>query len=152
MNTRTLTRSALALVGVAGMTVSMSACGMLGGSVASAEVGECTNIEDLQSQEITEINTVDCTEEHDAQFFHKFDMDGDGGFPGDEAISTAAEEGCLGEFESFVGSAYEESTLFVNYIAPSEQSWDEADDREILCVLYLDDGSTATESWEGSGV
>ncbi|WP_159621683.1 septum formation family protein [Ruania rhizosphaerae] len=151
MNTRTLTRSALAVLGVAGLTASMSACSLLGGSVATAEVGECIMYDDLNSQSITEIDPIDCTEEHDAQFFYKFDMD-DGDFPGRDGISAAAEEGCLAEFEPFVGTDFQESALYVNFIGPSEESWNDANDREILCVLYLNDGSMATESWEGSGI
>ncbi|QOR70167.1 septum formation family protein [Ruania alkalisoli] len=151
MNTRTLTRSALAVVGVAGLTASMSACSLLGGSVASAEVGACVDTTSMGTEEITEIPTVDCSEEHDAQVFHKFDMP-DGDYPGTEGIQTAAQEGCIAEFDAFVGAAYEDSALDINYIGPSAESWDQADDREILCFLYAMDGSTATESWEGSGI
>ncbi|UFU05925.1 septum formation family protein [Ruania halotolerans] len=152
MNTRAITRSALAVVGVAGVAISMTACGMLGGEVATAEVGECAQLADLQSDEITEIPTVDCSEEHDAQFFHKFDLP-DGDFPGTDGVQTAAEEGCLGtEFENFVGTSYEESALYANFIGPTQETWDQADDREVLCIVFLDDGTTTTESFEGSGL
>ncbi|SED50974.1 septum formation family protein [Ruania alba] len=151
MNTRAITRSALAAVGVVGVAVSMSACSLLGGQVATAEVGECTQIADLQSDEITEIPTVDCSEEHDAQFFHKFDLP-DGDFPGNDGVQTAAEEGCMSEFENFVGTPYQESALFGNFIAPTQETWDQANDREVLCIVYLNDGTTTTESFEGSGL
>ncbi len=148
MNTGRITRAALAVVGAVGVSASMAACG---GQVATAEVGACVNTSDLSGGEITEIPTVDCSEEHDAQIFHVFDMD-DGDYPGDDAVQTAAQDGCLAEFEPFVGTAYEDSALDFSFIYPTEQTWTQADDREVLCVLYSMDGSTTTESWEGSGL
>lgn len=139
-------RSALAVAGVLGLAASLSACsGLLGSQVATAEVGACANYSDLTG-EITDIKTVDCTEEHDSQFVHKFDLP-DGDFPAD--IDTLAEEGCLAGFAEFVGTDYDSSELLLTYIKPTEQTWDQANDREVLCVAYLD-GSTTTESFEGS--
>ncbi|WP_165962964.1 septum formation family protein [Occultella glacieicola] len=145
---RRIVRTALALVGAAGLAASLAACGS---QVATAEVGACSNLEDL-SGELTEIPTVDCGEAHDAQFVHSFDIDQDGDFPGDDAIATAAQEGCLSGFESFIGLSYEESTLELDWIAPNESTWDQANDREVLCIAFLTDGSTVTESWEGAAV
>src|SRR5690625_7129136 len=80
MNTARIARTALAVVGAVGVSASIAACG---GQVASADVGTCMNSSDFEADEITEIPEVDCSEEHDAQIFHKFDMD-DGDFPGRE--------------------------------------------------------------------
>lgn len=147
MNTGRIARTALALVGAVGVTASLAACGS---QVATAEVGACVNTSDFEG-EITEIPTVDCSEEHDAQVFHTFDLD-DGDYPGDEAIGTAAQEECLPAFEEFVGADYQESSLDINIIPPSQETWDEADDREVICIAYTMDGSTSTESFEGSGL
>lgn len=147
MKTGRIVRTTLAVVGAVGLSASLAACGS---QVATAEVGSCVNTSDFEG-EITEIPTVDCSEEHDAQVFHLFDMD-DGDFPGDDAISTAAEEQCLPAFEEFVGTGYQESSLDINFIGPSQDTWDQADDREVICVLYTMDGSTSTESFEGSGL
>ena len=148
MNTGRIARAALAVVGAVGVSASLAACGS---QVATAEAGECINTADVSSGEITEIPTLDCSEEHDAQIFHVFDID-DGDYPGDDAVQTAADEGCLGQFETFVGTGYEESALDYAYITPTQETWDQADDREVLCVLYAMDGSTTTESYEGSGL
>ncbi|HLS64853.1 MAG TPA: septum formation family protein [Ruania sp.] len=148
MNTARIARTALAVVGAVGVSASIAACG---GQVASADVGTCMNSSDFEADEITEIPEVDCSEEHDAQIFHKFDMD-DGDFPGRDAIQTAAGEECVPAFEEFVGTGYQESSLDINFIGPSEDTWDQADDREVICYLYTMDGSTSTESFEGSGL
>lgn len=148
MKTGRIVRTALAVVGAVGVSASLAACGS---QVATAEVGACVNTSDMEGEEITEIPTVDCSEEHDAQVFHVFDLE-DGDFPGDEAVDAAADEGCLGQFETFVGTPYEESALDYAYIQPTQETWDQADDREILCVMFAMDGSTTTESYEGSGL
>lgn len=139
--------TAVAMFAGAGLIATMAACA----TVASADVGECIVSSELGS-EITEIPTVDCSEPHDAQVVGKFDVDSDGDFPGNDAIREEAFDGCLAAFEDFVGVALEDSqSLDVQYIGPSSQSWDQANDREILCIAYTLDGSTVTESWEGSG-
>lgn len=61
-----------------------------------------------------------------------------------------AEEGCVASFEGYVGSVWEESELQMTFISPNENTWGSANDREVLCVAYLD-GTTTTASFEGSG-
>lgn len=116
--------------------------------VATANVGDCVNIDDL-SGAVSEIPTVGCDESHDGQVVGKFDME-DGDWPGDDAVSAAATEQCVPLFNDFVGTTYEESSLYLNYVGPSEQTWNNADDREVLCFAYSDEPTTS--SWEGSGV
>lgn len=147
MNTGRIVRTALAVVGAVGVSASLAACGS---QVATAEVGDCVNMSDFEG-EVTEIPTVDCSEEHDAQVFFLAEMTDDE-FPGQEGVQAAAEEQCLPAFEDFVGTGYQESSLDINFIGPSEDTWDQADDREVICVLYTMDGSTSTESFEGSGL
>ena len=148
MNTARIARATLAVVGAVGVSASIAACG---GQVATAEVGTCVNSADLSGDEITEIPEVDCADEHDGQVFFKFDMD-DGDYPGTDAVSTAAQEQCIPAFGDFVGTEYEESSLDIRYIGPSQDTWDQADDREVICFVVTMDGSTSTESFEGSGL
>lgn len=131
-----------------GLTATAAACTT---PIASADVGACLNIDDMGTTEITEIPTLDCGTEHDAQVVGKFNLSQDGDFPGTEGMRTEAEDGCLASFSDFVGTPFEESTLNMTYISPSQESWDSGD-REILCVAYVDDGTLASESWEGAGL
>ncbi|ACQ81664.1 hypothetical protein Bcav_3422 [Beutenbergia cavernae DSM 12333] len=148
MNTRRLGRLVGATVAAAGTIAAMSACGMLGGSVPTAEVGDCTNADDLNTQ-FTEFPTVDCSEEHDAEVFYKFEMP-DGDFPGDDAISTEAEAQCTGDaFTDYVGVAYADSEIYANFVPPNEDTWNDNNDREVICILVLD-GETTTGSLEGA--
>ena len=143
MKTRLIPTMLAAIAGV-GLVSSIAACNQ---SVATVDVGACINSSDL-SGEITDIPTVDCTEDHDAQVVGKFDME-DGDFPGDDGVSSAAEEQCPGLFEDFVGISYEESSLSMSYVGPSEDTWNQADDREIICFAV---GDSTTESWEGAAI
>lgn len=144
MKNRLISTTLAALAGV-GLISSIAACG---GQVATAEVGDCVVTADIPD-DVTEIPTVDCSEAHDAQVVGKFDLD-DGDFPGTDAVQSAAEEGCMSEFESFIGAAYADSSLEVSYVYPTEQTWDQANDREVICFAIS--AEDATESWEGSGI
>lgn len=144
MKNRLISTTLAALAGV-GLISSIAACG---GQVATAEVGDCVVTADIPD-DVTEIPTVDCGEAHDAQVVGKFDLD-DGDYPGDDAVTTAAEEGCVTEFESFVGIAAADSSLQISYVYPTEQTWDQANDREVICFAIS--AEDATESWEGAGI
>lgn len=146
MKTR-LTSTVLAVLTGVGLVAAVAACTP---QIASAEVGECVNMEDLTG-DITNIPVLECTEEHDAQVIGKFDMDLDGEYPGAEAIEEQAIDGCSAAYETFVGIPYAEATLRLQYVSPSQESWD-ASDREILCIAYTSDGTTVTESWEGAAI
>lgn len=135
------TLAALAGVGLMG---SLAACNQ----VATAEVGACVNMDDLGG-EITDIPTVDCSEDHDGQVVGKFDLD-DGDYPGDDAIVAEAEEQCRVLFEEFVGISYDESSLLMRYVPPSQSTWEQANDREVICFAISE--TPATGSWEGAAI
>jgi hypothetical protein len=118
------------------------------GNVFSLEVGDCFN--DPQADEVIDVPIVDCAEAHDYEVYYRFDM-ADGGFPGETAVLAALDEGCLAQFEGFVGQVYESSDLGYDGLYPTADSW-AADDREIACLLYDWNGGRLTGSMEGSGV
>jgi hypothetical protein len=96
------------------------------------EAGECTN-DDLTGS-VSEIDTVDCDDEHTAEAFAQFDLD-DGDFPGVDEVNEQATEGCQGDrFEEYVGTDYDSSIYIASSINPSEDSWDSGD-RTVICVI-----------------
>lgn len=113
------------------------------------EAGECTN--DSLTGSISEIETVDCDEVHTAEAYAQFDLEGDD-FPGADEVQTLAFEGCVGDrFEDYVGISYEESIFDIGVIPPSEQSWNDGDDRTVICVINATtDGSELEGSAEGA--
>lgn len=138
-------RSWAGLILGAGLT--LAACGS---DVAAndVEVGACTN-QDL-SASVGEIDTVDCAESHTAEVFAVFDLEGDE-FPGAEEIAQSASEGCNGDrFEDYVGVPYAESEIFSAPLAPTEQTWNDADDRTVICFAVTADGSATEGSVKGA--
>lgn len=101
-------------------------------------VGDCFNSDD--ADELSTVQTVDCADAHDFEVYWVFDYDAgsDAAYAGAGPLNEAAETGCAGSFEGFVGRSYESSELYVYYLTPSPESWDDGD-REIVCSVYLPD-------------
>lgn len=106
----------------------------------SIEVGDCLNLpSDLNA--VQSVEGVPCTQPHSAQAFAKFDLVGFGeAWPGLEAFSADADQGCLDRFEDFVGLPYEQSEFYLTVLRPSEETWEEVDDREVVCLLVPESG------------
>ena len=151
-------RLTVAATAAAGAVTVLSGCGLLnsvlGGNVMEISVGDCFVISEmnaqLQSGEVSDVPLVECSEEHDGEFFHSHEVSGDS-YPGDAAVGDEAEEVCSGSaFSDFVGVDYMSSEIYVGYLTPTEQTWDQLDDREILC--YLETADMVSGSQEGAAV
>lgn len=130
-------------------------------SVFEVEEGECiANSEDAmvtgEGQQVTDLDIVPCSQPHALEAYHVADVDepSDGKYPGEDAINQAAQDMCVDAFDPYVGTSFEESRFTVQWLTPSSGSWD-ADDREVICMLYdvnLAEGENPeTGSAEGSG-
>ena len=137
------TRAALLLAAV--LTVAALACTK---EVATADVGECFERPE-NTGSISDFETVDCDEPHFGEVYHKFDISGDD-FPGDEAVTQEAQDGCLPAFEDYVGIPYEESVYEIFPITPTRETWVEAGDREVICVLIAPDQANIVGSKRGA--
>jgi hypothetical protein len=153
---RSFRPAAAALAG--GAILVLSGCSLLGGAedperdedtgeivessdeadVFAIRVGDCVEVADLGT-EVQTIPTRPCDEAHDSEVYASTEMTDDA-YPGDEATDSRADEFCYGEFTQFVGLAFEDSTLGYMYLMPSQETWDELDDREILCLLVDPEG------------
>jgi hypothetical protein len=117
-------------------------------SVFDLAVGDCFNAP--EGETVSEVELVDCAEPHQYEAYHAEDHPaaGDEAYIGDAAMTEYADEVCLGQFESFVGTPWEESALNYFYLQPTAETWD-IGDREILCAVYSDEGDL-TGSAEGT--
>ena len=144
----------------------LTGCSMLGGNeperdesgaiteAADADafalrVGDCIEPVDWESEGFTTMPVTPCTEEHESEVFGSLLMD-DGDFPGQAAVEAAATEFCDAEFATFVGVAWVDSELDYAFLGPSQETWEQADDREILCLAY-DPAGLTTGSLKGAG-
>lgn len=127
--------------------VLVAACGG-GQSVFSIDVGTC--FDDQDEEVVSSVPEVDCAEPHDNEVFALLTYDESDVYPGQDALFERGKELCIDEFESYVGMSYAESDLEVFPITPSEDSWNDRDDREIICALYALDLSKLTGSMRGA--
>lgn len=108
------------------------------------EVGDCLPLVDYGDEgEIYELPVVPCEQPHTDEVYFIFDVE-DGEFPGDDALTQAASEGCLAEFESFAGIPYDDSVLDFYSYQPTKTSWIRAGDRTVQCIMYSYEDVTGT--------
>lgn len=139
----------VALLPVAVLAMVLSGCSAIAGA-QPAEVGDCIQIGEIaEGGEVDGVPTVDCGEAHDGQVVHIFDLP-DGEFPSNEEVLAAVDENCREGFKTFVGTAFDESTLELNWLSPLEEGWEKGD-RSVQCVAYLD-GDTTTSTFEGTKI
>jgi len=116
-------------------------------SVQDLEVGQCVELPD-DGEEISRIDTFDCTEPHGAQVIAVADIgEGDEEYPGDEAIGERVFEDCVEAFEDYVGLSYFDSEFQIFPITPVEDNWD--NDQTYICLAF-DPKDDLTESIEGA--
>lgn len=117
----------------------------------SIEVGDCVNEALLsgEGEETDSIPVVPCDEPHDSEVYAAVDVDY-AEFPGVEQLQQDGQDFCLAEFEGFIGVPYDESAIYFSSYYPTEGSWNELGDREILCIAFLD-GEQSSGSLAGAG-
>jgi hypothetical protein len=125
---------------------------MSAGSVDAFEVqvGDCFQDGAFASEDVSEVPGVPCSEPHDNEVYAAYDVQGE--WPGDERIEEMAYRGCYERFEGAIGKRYEESIIDYTVIYPSEGSWHELDDREVICVAYHMEFEQLTGTIIGSGL
>lgn len=124
-----------------------------GGEVGAfrLRVGDCF-VEPSSMEQIESVEAVSCDELHMYEVYDRVEMDAgaDDDYPGEAAVTDEAGERCLALFERFVGVGYEVSIYDISYVYPTELTWTQVDDREILCMVMHYDGTTKTGSAKGT--
>lgn len=118
--------------------LALSACEQQGSSVFSLAVGTCFDDVDAfyeEEGEVASVPVVDCAKPHDNEVYYLFDIQGDE-FPGAAQVEQHAIKGCHGAFRDYVGRDYETSRFALTYMTPIKQSWEQQNDREVICFLY----------------
>lgn len=101
----------------------------------SMQVGDCFDDSFLSGGEISDVPGVPCSSPHDNEVYALFDIPGTK-FPGEDAVEELADSGCLERFETAIGMNYQESVIAFTTMYPSEGSWAQGGDREVICVGY----------------
>ena len=60
-------------------------------------------------------------------------------------MTAQSETDCKAAFADYVGIDYDSSTLYLSFYYPTEETWTQINDREILCIVTTtDDFATKT--------
>jgi hypothetical protein len=113
-------------------------------------VGDCFDDGSTFADDGAEVNSVPgvpCSNPHDNEVYAVFDVES-ATFPGDE-IESMAFESCKQRFHSFVGRDYDSSALDIATLYPTRESWDEHNDREVICAVYDVAANKLTGSMKG---
>ncbi len=96
-------------------------------------VGDCLN--DLGTAAGAAIPLAPCAAPHGFEVYQVFAVSGDK-YPGDDAVTAAAESGCATRFDAFAGVAYQGSALDFAYRTPEAASWPDTGGHDVSCLIY----------------
>jgi hypothetical protein len=121
------------------------------GSVSawSIQVGDClTDTFGGDNVEFSYANVIPCDQPHAFEAYHGDVLSGDT-FPTD--INTTVDDICYYAFADFIGITVEETYLTYSSLLPTQVSWENDDDREVTCIVGMEDGSEITGTLRNSG-
>lgn len=101
--------------------------------------GDCLILGDVAAtgeDDVEEFAAVPCEEPHTGEVVLRDDAffaDSDE-FPGDDALVSDASPVCVSALETYTGQAFEESPYDALAVVPTETSWNDTDDRGLVCV------------------
>lgn len=110
--------------------------------VFSLSVGDCMPATDTAG-EIENVDVVPCSEPHTDEVFFEFEL-AEGDLPSDDEIQAEVEAQCVPAFTEFVGIDYYESVLNFWWMTPTEDTWTQADDRLVQCIIIEPDPADTT--------
>ena len=118
-------------------------------SVFNVQVGDC--LLDIPGGEMVADSVgVPCSEPHLFEVYYEELITGLDSFD-QQAIGERADAVCFEQYEQYVGTPYESSTLDFSSLVPTSESWAQGDN-EITCLIASTDGSELTGSARSSGL
>lgn len=108
-------------------------------SVFDLRIGDCIGAS--LDGEMSEIGIVRCDDPHQYEVFAAIKSSADT-YPGQEALGEEAIAKCASYFDNYFEITYEQSQLYITHFTPTEESWNQANDREITCLAYRMDGES----------
>ena len=123
------------------------------GNVFELAEGDCFNYQGEQDKEVSDVELVPCEDPHQFEAYAVVLIEEPSGlpFPGSTQVGLLSDNLCLASFEEFVGLPYSDSILEVLTFSPSQDSWEDMDDREVVCVLFDPEDLYTEGSMRGSG-
>ena len=97
----------------------------------------------------TKIPVVDCRAPHQLEVTARTKASGPNRWPGDEKIADLVEGKCRAAFERYVGVAYDESDLDLDFWTADEEGWSSGV-RTLVCFVYDPLQESTTEALAGT--
>ena len=114
--------------------------------------GDCIDLEALdgygdategEEYEVETVPVVPCAEPHTGEVYGELVMEGDE-YPGDEDMSKTFDDWCYAEFEKFVGLSFDESKYGYTGFYPTQDTWEQLDDRTLQCIVSSEEPVTGS--------
>ncbi len=91
----------------------------------------------------TTVTVTPCSAEHDLEAFAQTPVTGDT-YPGDDAVQKQYTDFCSAEFKKLMNTDVKTSVYSTTGLYPNQKSWDENEDRQILCLIGQVDVAAST--------
>jgi hypothetical protein len=89
--------------------------------IDKVRAGQCVDREPT-GQTFETLPVVPCGQAHDLEIYAIRKLGG-GRWPGNDAVQNLAEKACRAAFQTYVGVAYDESTLEIGWYTPTAAGW-----------------------------
>jgi hypothetical protein len=116
--------------------------------LGASAVGTCLDFGDEVGADVERLPEVPCEDPHTHEIFAVVDSSNET-YPGFEALEAEAQAACFEPFEDYVGISAFDSELFYSWLVPTLTSWEQDDDREIVCVAGENNGAPLVGSVRG---
>lgn len=101
------------------------------------KLGDCTG--DLGTGSVNTITFVPCNQEHYWEAYASVEMT-EPTYPGDSVAGEEADQLCGDRFIDWVGKSKDDSQYDYTYLYPTQDTWTQAHDREIVCLAGSEEG------------
>lgn len=152
----------LTVLTVLALVATLTSCGLFGRdkksgkpvSVFSIEPGQCFVTPTTVKADLDKVDRTPCSAPHTQEAYATVRYTAADGstpedYPGAAALTTFAQSACAQRFGPYVGVSYLDSKLFFTFLLPSARSWQQGDDRTIVCLVTTT-GARITSSVKGS--
>jgi hypothetical protein len=135
-----------------------SSSGSSSTSVFDVKPGQCFVAPSEVKAELSDLAQVPCTKPHTQESYALVTYQAAGGsgasadagtYPGPDVLDKFAKGACAQHFTAYVGVDYLQSKLYFTYLLPSARSWEQDNDRTVICFVTTT-GGTMTTSVKGS--
>ncbi len=104
----------------------------------SIKVGDCVG--KLDGDSAQKLPLTPCDQAHFWEAYASSTLEGTD-FPGTSQINELSDKACSAAYKGFLGIAMDDSKYEVTYLSPTKESWTQAQDREVVCLVGTSSGN-----------